>query len=273
MENEKIKDNVRKGYGKIAKTNCGCGNNPVKSCCGGDAAVLSKKIGYSDSELSSLPRGADLGLGCGNPTAIASIKEGDTVLDLGSGAGIDCFLAAQKVGKTGKVIGIDITPEMIAKATKNARKSSFLNVEFRLGEIEKLPVEDNSVDIIISNCVINLSPEKEKVFQEVFRVLKPGGKIFISDLVTLRDLPKKIMDSAEAYVGCLAGAVSKESYIETIRQAGLKGIKIISETKFPIENMANDATAKAAAKNADITVNELRSIADSVVSIKVTAEK
>ncbi|MCX5781301.1 MAG: arsenite methyltransferase [Elusimicrobia bacterium] len=273
MKKEKIKDVVRKGYGKIAKTNGSCGCSPSNSCCGGTSSDLSKRIGYSDSELSGIPQGSDLGLGCGNPTVVASIRKGDTVLDLGSGAGIDCFLAAQKVGKKGKVIGIDMTPEMIAKARENVLKGNYTNVEFRLGEIENLPVENDSVDVIISNCVINLSPDKNKAFKEAFRVLKPGGKIFISDLVTIKELPKKIKDSAEAYIGCLSGAILKEQYINAIRSAGFREVKIISETNFPIENMTNDATANATAENANITMNDFIKIADSIVNIELTAHK
>jgi ubiquinone/menaquinone biosynthesis C-methylase UbiE len=272
MKKKEIKEIVKEGYGKIASQggSCGCSSS---SCCGSASGAISKNIGYSDQELTAVPEGANLGLGCGNPTALASLKEGETVLDLGSGPGLDCFLAAQKVGKRGKVIGVDMTPEMIAKAQHNAQKGGYTNVEFRLGEIEKLPIDDNSVDVIISNCVINLSPEKDKVFKEAFRVLRPGGRIMISDLVLLKELPKAIQASIEAYIGCLSGAVMKEDYLGAIRSAGFKDIKIMDESQFPVENMANDATAQVVAKNAHITMDDLRDVAESVSSAKVYAAK
>lgn len=214
-------------------------------------------MGYSDSELSSVPEGANLGFGCGNPVALASLKEGDVVLDLGSGAGFDAFLSAQRVGKTGRVIGVDMTPEMIAKAKENAKKGNYSNVEFRMGEIEKLPVEDSSIDVIISNCVINLSPDKEAVFKEAYRVLKAGGRLMVSDLVLAKELPQEIRDSVEAYVGCLAGAIKKEEYLRFIEQAGFQGIKIISEASYPVDAMFDNLEA---AQNA-------------IVSVKVAAVK
>jgi arsenite methyltransferase len=172
-----------------------------------------------------VPEGANLGLGCGNPVALASLKKGEVVLDLGAGAGLDCFLAANKVGKTGKVIGVDMTPEMIDAARGNAQKNNYKNVEFRLGEIENLPVADNFVDVIISNCVINLSPDKPRVFQEAYRALKPGGRLMVSDMVLLKELPKAIKDSVEAYVGCIAGASMKDDYLKLIKDAGFKSVK------------------------------------------------
>ncbi|MCP4755325.1 MAG: arsenite methyltransferase, partial [Proteobacteria bacterium] len=187
----------RENYAKIAGTSSSCcGPAAATSCCGPAAEdVVSKSIGYSDKDIEAVPDGANLGLGCGNPVALASLKEGETVVDLGSGAGFDCFLAAEKVGKKGTVIGVDMTHEMIAKARANAEKGDYTNVEFRLGEIEHLPVEDNSADIIISNCVINLSPEKNKVFNDSFRVLKPGGRLMVSDIVLTKPLPEKVKES------------------------------------------------------------------------------
>ncbi len=254
-----IKKAVQKGYAAIAKNGGSC--CPSKSCCGSSdqAQNISKIIGYSDGEMKAVPDGANLGLGCGNPVAIASLKEGEVILDLGSGAGFDAFLAAKKVGKRGRVIGIDMTPEMVEKAKANARKGKYANVEFRLGEIERLPVDSDSVDAIISNCVINLSLDKESVFKEAFRVLKPGGRLMVSDLVLVKDLPGVIKESVEAYVGCLAGAVSKDEYLEFIKKAGFENIKVLGETYYPVEAMANDVTAK--------------DIEHSVVSIKISAKK
>lgn len=223
--------------------------------------------------MNAVPEGSNLGLGCGNPVAIASLKEGETVLDLGSGAGFDAFLAAAKVGEKGKVIGVDMTPEMVEKARENARKGNYSNVEFKLGEIEKLPVEDNSIDVVVSNCVINLSPDKAQAFKEAFRVLKPGGRIMISDLVLIKKLPRKIENSVEAYVGCLAGAMLKEKYLRCIKQAGFRDIRVIEQTAFPVEAMANDATAQVIKEKAHIQEDDLKNIENTVVSIKVRAIK
>lgn len=236
------------------------------------AKSLSKSMGYSDNEMASVPKESNLGLGCGNPIALASLNPGETVLDLGSGPGLDCFLAANKVGPTGKVIGIDMTPEMIAKARKNA-KGRYTNVEFRLGEIEKLPVADKSVDVIISNCVINLSPDKPAVFKEAFRVLKPGGRLMVSDVVTTNQLPDELKKSIGAYVGCLSGAIMKGQYLGTIKKVGFKGVRILDEAKFPIAYMLNDPTAKALADTINLSAKSLEGIGDSVESIKVAAIK
>jgi len=254
---EEIKKMVREGYVKAIQKNTGCCSSG--SCCGSmsQPRVISEKVGYSVEDMNAVPEGANLGFGCGNPVAFAAIQEGDVVLDLGSGAGFDAFLAAQKVGKTGRVIGVDMTPEMIAKAGENAGKGDYSNVEFRLGEIESLPVEDRSVDLIISNCVINLSPEKEKVFKEAFRVLKPGGKLMVSDLVLTRDLSEGLKTSMEAYVGCLAGAIKKDDYLGLIRAAGFQDIKVISEASYPVDAMFED----------------LKSAEGAVVSMKVSAVK
>lgn len=271
---EHIKKVVREGYAKIAKQNSSC-CAPVPSCCGtGDIAQeISKKIGYTEEELKAVPEGANLGLGCGNPVAPTSLKEGEIVLDLGSGAGFDCFLAAKKVGKKGKVIGVDMTAEMIEKARENARKGGYENVEFRLGEIENLPVADNSVDVVISNCVINLSPDKRRVFDEVFRVLKPGGRLMISDIVLLKELPEFIKNSIEAYIGCLSGAIIKDEYIKAIKKVGFQDVRIIDETPFPIECMANDPTAKTLIENLNIPFEKIKEIKNMVVSVKVSGVK
>jgi len=274
MEDKQIKKTVREGYAKIAKQGSSC-CVPTNSCCGSTdlAQDISKKIGYTEKELEAVPEGANLGLGCGNPVAIASLREGETVLDLGSGAGFDCFLAANEVGKDGRVIGVDMTPEMVEKARENARKGGCQNVEFRLGEIENLPVADNSVDVVISNCVINLAPDKNRVFMEAFRVLKPGGRLMISDMVLLKELPDFIKNSIEAYIGCLSGAIMRDKYIGAIKAAGFQDIRIIDETSFPIECMANDPTAKAIIENLKIPLEEVKGVANSVISIKVYGVK
>ena len=274
MEDGKIKKVVREGYAKIAKQSSSC-CAPVTSCCGNTdlAQGISKSIGYTEGELEAVPEGANLGLGCGNPVALASLREGETVLDLGSGAGFDCFLVANRVGETGKVIGVDMTPEMLEKARENAEKGNYKNIEFRLGEIENLPVADNSVDVVISNCVINLAPDKRRVFTEAFRVLKPGGRLMISDIVLLNELPDFIKKSIEAYIGCLSGAVMRDEYIGAIKAAGFQEISIIGETPFPIKGIVNDPTAKAVIKNLEIPPEKIEEVANSVISTKVSAIK
>ena len=230
MKGGKIKKVVREGYAKIAKQSSSC-CAPVNSCCGSTdlAQDISKSMGYTEEELKVVPEGANLGLGCGNPVALASLREGETVLDLGSGAGFDCFLAASKVGKNGRVIGVDMTPEMIERARENASKGNYGNVDFRLGEIEHLPVADNSVDVVISNCVINLSPDKAQVFKETYRVLRPGGRVMVSDIVLLKELPDAVKSSVAAYTGCIAGASKKEDYLAVIASAGFQDVEVISE--------------------------------------------
>ena len=274
MDSKDIRDIVKDRYGKIAKqgTSC-CG--PGASCCSNPnlVQIISKEIGYSDKELKAVPDGANLGLGCGNPLALSSIREGDTVLDLGSGAGFDCFLAAAQVGNNGRVIGVDMTSEMIEKGRENAKKGNYGNVEFRLGEIEKLPVADCSVDLIISNCVINLSPDKGKVFQEAFRVLKPGGRIMISDIVLLKELPSFIRDSIEAYIGCLSGAIKKDEYLQKIKEAGFQDVKVMGESSFSIEFLVNDPTVQTIVEKSGLPPEKIEEIAGSVVSTKVYGVK
>ena len=266
MKEEKVHKAVRERYGKIAKTkqteSCGC--------CGGPSS--SEEIGYSKSELASVPAGADLNLGCGNPVALASLKEGETVVDLGSGGGLDCFLASKKVGAKGKVIGIDMTAEMLERARANCKKGGYENVEFRLGEIENMPVADNTANIIISNCVVNLSPDKERVFKEAYRVLKPKGRLMISDMVLLRDLPEKVKSSVLAYVGCVAGADSKDEYLRKIKAAGFGQVEIVSENHLP-EMFQDEPDIKAFVEEQKLTQKEVASISDAVVSIKVSAMK
>jgi arsenite methyltransferase len=274
MDKGEIRKVVRKGYAKIAKQDSSC-CAAGKSCCGSTdlAQDISRNIGYTEAELKAVPEGANLGLGCGNPVALASLKEGETVLDLGSGAGFDCFLAARKVGDSGRVIGIDMTPEMLEKARGNAVKGNYSNVEFRLGEIENLPAADHSVDAVISNCVINLSPEKKKVFAEAYRVLKPGGRLMVSDIVLLKELPEVVKNSIEAYVGCVSGAALKDEYLRAIKAAGFQDVRIIDETSFPVEFIANDPTAQELIKNSKMPPEKVREVASSIVSIKVYGAK
>src|SRR4051794_27986047 len=222
QDNDQIRDQVRTAYAKVANGAGGCS----VGCCG-TAGPGSTAMGYSADELAGAPEGADLGLGCGNPQAIAALCPGETVLDLGSGGGFDCFLAARRIGLTGKVIGVDMTPEMVTKARGNARKVKATNVEFRLGEIEHLPVADNSVDVILSNCVINLSPDKGAVFREAFRVLKAGGRLAISDVVAIQDMPNELAQSLEAMTGCIAGSANVSDLESWLRAAGFEEVKIV----------------------------------------------
>ena len=238
MKNKDVKKTVKQAYGKIAAQSsagascCSCG-------CGGqnDSKEVSRSIGYSEDELSVVPE-ANLGLGCGNPTALGELKQGEVVLDLGSGAGFDSFLAAKKVGASGKVIGVDMTEEMISKAEALASKYGHSNVEFRLGDIEKLPVESESVDVVISNCVINLAPDKARVFSEAHRVLRNGGKMYVSDIVLLKELSDKQKNDSELLCGCVAGALLKDDYIREIEKAGFE-VKILAEDKEISERQYN----------------------------------
>ena len=244
-EKERIKQAVRKSYSKVATQGtrnsdlssalscCGPSEAPsatetANPCCGPELTPekMSSTMGYSSEEMQSVPDGANLGLGCGNPVALASLKTGETVVDLGSGGGFDCFLAAKEVGKTGHVIGVDMTPEMISKARVNAEKSDAGNVEFRLGEIEHLPVADNSADLIMSNCVINLSPDKESVYREAFRVLKPGGRIAISDILATTELPDEIKEDLDLVSACVGGAETIVQTTEMLKKAGFNDIRI-----------------------------------------------
>ncbi|MEN6342942.1 MAG: arsenite methyltransferase [Methanospirillum sp.] len=263
---ERIHEAVREGYTRVAEQGCGCGCS-----CGTDADGISGRIGYTNEQMESVPKGANLGLGCGNPIALANLTAGETVLDLGSGAGFDSFLAARAVGESGCVIGVDMTPAMVARARENARQGGYDNVEFRLGEIEHLPVADGSVDAIISNCVINLSPEKGQVFLEAFRVLKPGGRLLISDMVMVGELPERVRQSIAAYVGCIAGAVSRERYLALIRRAGFGEVEVVEEASFPLSCMANDPTAQALLGNLSLTADELRATESAISSVRVRA--
>jgi SAM-dependent methyltransferase len=282
MKKEEIQKTVRERYGKIAKENSAgcCGTTKagmkISSCCGNSSTAaesISKKVGYTNADINSVPEGANLGLGCGNPIALASLKKGEVVLDLGSGGGFDCFLASEKVGAKGKVIGVDMTAEMLDKARENARNGKYKNVEFRLGEIENLPVANSSVDIIISNCVINLSMNKKRVFEEAFRVLKPGGRLMVSDLVVLKELPDFIKESVEAYVGCVAGAMKKDEYLGAIKGAGFSEVKVVDETTYPLDLLFDDETANDIMADLKLTPEQSKDISNSVASIKVQGFK
>ena len=276
MKDTEIRKSVRENYGQIAKESGSCcAPKSQASCCGSAPSVkdIGKSIGYSEAEMASVPEGTNLGLGCGNPVALASLKEGETVLDLGSGGGFDCFLAAQRVGGKGRVIGVDMTAEMLEKARENARKNNYTNVEFRLGEIESLPVADNSVDVIISNCVINLSPDKPRVFREAYRVLKPGGRLMVSDMVLTQALPDAIRESVKAYVSCVAGAMLKEDYLGALAAAGFKDVRVADEGGIATDSLENDPSAKSVARSLNLTTEKIRDLAGSVLSIKVSAVK
>ncbi|MEI6757079.1 MAG: arsenite methyltransferase [Chlorobium sp.] len=274
MEGKSIIEAIKERYASTVKPGSGCG-------CFQKTSVLepefihsaNKMAGYSEQELKNIPEGSNLGLGCGNPVAFGAIREGDVVLDLGSGAGVDCFFAANTVGEQGRVIGVDMTPEMIERANENARKNGYRNVEFRLGEIENLPVESSSVDVIISNCVINLSTDKPKVFQEAWRVLKPGGTLMVSDMALLEDLPDYLNGSVEAYIRCIAGAIRKEEYLDAMRHAGFDDISVLGESHYPEELIAQQPLLKQLATEMNVPMSELQRIAQSVVSLKVSAKK
>ena len=247
---------VRERYGQIAAgeaCGCGCGCGPA------DAEAVLSRIGYTSEQAAAIPEGANLGLGCGNPLEHAQLKPGETVLDLGSGGGIDCFLAAREVGPTGRAIGVDMTSAMLQRARATAAKVGATNVEFRLGEIEHLPVADASIDCIISNCVVNLSPEKDQVFREALRVLKPGGRLVVSDLVLTRPLDEAVRNDVALYVGCVAGASPKQDYLDAIARAGFTGVEVLSQTGYDIgtESLAEESREREAFR--------------SVVSVKVRA--
>jgi arsenite methyltransferase len=242
VASEAVRDKVREGYGKIARqsgsSSC-CESDAGGGCCG--PAVLSpddvaRAVGYADTDIATLPDGANMGLSCGNPTALASLRQGEVVLDLGSGGGFDCFVAGPRVGPNGRVIGVDMTPDMLSKARRNlasyAEQSGLNNVEFRLGEIEALPVPDSSVDVVISNCVLNLSPDKPRVWREIARVLKPGGRVAISDLALVKSLPSSVRDDLEALIGCIAGAVLVEETRAMAAEAGLTQIVLTPKPAY-----------------------------------------
>lgn len=269
---EDIHKQVRSTYGEIARQGgCGCGIG----CCNTGRTVesVTLDLGYSESDLEAVPEGANLGLGCGNPVALASLREGEVVLDLGSGAGFDCFLAAERVGPSGRVIGIDMTPDMLDRARENAKKGGRTNVEFRLGEIEHLPVADNSVDVVISNCVINLSPDKPQVFREAFRVLRPGGRLMVSDIVLAAPLPEALAGSALLYNSCVAGALVREEYLGNIAAAGFTEITVQGEAVFSLEHIVSEPDLARALEGAALSASERALLRESILSIKVAARK
>ena len=264
---EDIRSAVRDRYAQTArqasKAGCGCG-------CGG--ASQSEQLGYERSELAAIPPEADLGLGCGNPTALAGLQTGETVIDLGSGGGIDCFLAARRVGPGGRVIGVDMTPEMIDRARAAARKGGFQNVEFRLGEIENLPVADGTVDAVISNCVINLSPHKGRVFQEAFRALKPGGRLLVSDIVLNGELPPQVRENVELWAGCVAGAMLEQEYLQLIREAGFSEVSVVSR-KSAAGLLDAEQLAALRGQLPELSTQEAQELGGTVQSLQVRAEK
>jgi SAM-dependent methyltransferase len=271
--NEATRNTVREKYGNIAAGPEGECCASQTSCCGpSDPDELAKGVGYSDEELADLPEGANMGLSCGNPTALASLQEGEVVLDLGAGGGFDVFIAARKVGDAGHAIGVDMTPEMVTKARENARsfqeKTGLENVEFRLGEIEHLPVADNNVDVIISNCVINLSPEKPQVWREIARVLTPGGRVAVSDIALTQTLPEALRESVDALVGCVAGAALVEDTRRMAEAAGLTDIRL-EEDPAAVEAMGQNNEALYQEVISDLSTD--KQLADYIVSLKINA--
>jgi SAM-dependent methyltransferase len=263
---EKVRDLVRERYGKAASKQSG-------GCCGSNAESLAKSIGYSREEIESAPEGANLGLGCGNPTALAALQPGETVLDLGSGAGFDALIAAPRVGPTGRVIGVDMTPEMLERARINAVQAGYAGtVEFREGTIEALPVAAGTVDVIISNCVINLSPDKPAVFREAFRVLKPGGRLAVSDILLSEPLPEDIRELAAGYVACLSGALVESEYLDAMTSAGFEDIRW---TRTPASMLFDSSTLdpEALAIAQQVGSDRLRELADTVWSYRLEARK
>jgi arsenite methyltransferase len=257
-----VKQAVKKRYGEMAR-------QAGKSCCGGarTAETAAEAIGYTSKEMAAVPEGANLGLGCGNPLALAAVRAGDVVLDLGSGAGFDAFLGASRVGAEGRVIGVDMTEDMVSQARANAARGGYTNVEFRLGEIESLPVEDSSIDLVISNCVLNLVPDKAQAFREIARVLKPGGRMMVSDIVRRGELPAWVLEDAEAYVACVAGAAEQEEYLGLIRAAGLTDVEVLAAAD------AADLLASATDCACSVPDDALGQFRGKVFSISVRARR
>ena len=272
MKEREIKRAVREGYARIAKQ--ATSDYASKGCCSSDLPEkISRQIGYTEEDLQAAPPESNLGLGCGNPVAMAKIKDGETVLDMGSGAGLDCFLASTRVGPGGKVIGVDMTTEMVEKARAQARKGGYTNIDFRQGDLENMPVADDYVDVVLSNCVINLVPNKTRAFKEAFRVLKPGGRLAVSDIVLIKELPDFVRSSTEAYIGCLAGAVMKDDYLGTIRSVGFQDIKVEDESSFPIECLVDSSSGPGLLEASNVSADDLKKASESVSSIKISAAK
>jgi len=270
---KEIKRAVKEGYARIAKQATSYYSS--RSCCGcaDIPEEISKRMGYSEEEISAAPPESNLGLGCGNPVALASLEEGETVLDMGAGAGFDCFLASSRVGGSGKIIGVDITSEMVEKARANARKAGYTNIDFRQADLENMPVADSYMDVVISNCVINLIPNKNMVFREAFRVLKPGGRLAVSDVVLTKELPEFVKSSSKAYIGCLAGAIMKDEYLNIIREVGFSEVDVVAESSFPVESLLCETAGPAVIEMPSISEEQQKEVADSVLSIKVSAHK
>lgn len=277
MDAKLVKKSVIQSYGLLAKSKKGGLFSNLFACCHPtkNADIIAKNIGYSSDLLETMPKDANLGVGCGNPSALADIKHGDTVIDLGSGAGFDAFIVARIVGEKGKVIGIDLSDDMLQLAKKNAKKGNYKQVSFVKGDIEALPLEEGIAHHVISNCVINLSLRKDLVYQEAYRVLKTGGQISISDIVLEKELPEFVKNSLIGHVACVSGAEKLEAYIKYIADAGFKDIKIVSKTKFPLELMLTDPQIMLVAKQLDFALDseEAKDIASSVQSISLVAFK
>ena len=273
MKEKEIKRAVKEGYARIAKQATSYYSSQEGSGYFDNLEDICKRIGYSEEDISAAPPESNLGLGCGNPVALAAIKEGERVLDMGSGAGFDCFLASSLVGPSGQVIGVDITSEMVDKARANARKGGYENIDFRQGDLENMPVADSYVDVVISNCVINLVPNKRLVFKEAFRVLKPGGRLAISDVVLTRELPDFVKNSTKAYIGCLAGAIMKQEYLQIIGNVGFSDISVAAESSFPVQSLLCESRGSSAIEMPQFSPEQQKEIAESVLSIKVNARK
>jgi SAM-dependent methyltransferase len=274
MKRADIRRAVRQGYARLAKTGGSC-CLPGSGVCGKavPAEDLGRRIGYTEDELRAVPERANLGLGCGNPVALAGLREGETVLDLGSGAGFDCFLAARKVGAAGKVVGVDMTPEMVEKARRNAETGGYDNIEFKLGEMEDIPLPVDAVDVVLSNCVINLSTNKQAVFNEAYRVLRPGGRLMISDIVVTKALPVFIRESLEAYVGCVSGAMVRDRYLACIEAARFRDMEVVEQKPFPLDCLIADPVAKAVIEDARLSIDAAKAIAATIMSLTVQAHK
>ncbi|MFQ5513942.1 MAG: arsenite methyltransferase [Myxococcota bacterium] len=265
---DRLRERVREGYAEVARRVAnGGGGTP------GRADELARRIGYSEEELEAVPDGANLGVGCGNPTAIDLLRRGEVVVDLGSGAGMDAFVAARRVGPEGHVIGVDMTDEMLERARENARRAGHTNVEFRKGQIEELPIEDGSVDVILSNCVINLSPEKARVYAEAYRVLRPGGRLMVSDLVLERPLPKPVMESLEAYLGCVGGASLRWEYLQTIEKAGFREVRVVREASFADVLSPDAPEVREAMDRFGVTPEQVRELLPTIKSLHIFALK